>query len=290
MSEPTEISALISLLDDPDQEVYQHVFNKLTSFGPAIIPSLESAWEQAFDSPLQSRLSDVIHHIQFDGLKLELKKWIDENNDDLLYGMFLINRYQYPDLEIETLRSKISQIRREIWLEMTDHLNEYDQVNVFNQVFYGNLGFGGKPTSQDDPNLFYLSNVIETKKGNAVSLGLLYSIISQQLDIPVYGVILPQHFIVAYTRQFLTVEDYQRDLRETVLFYINPLNKGVIFSRNEINIYLKKLALEQQTEYFVPASPVQVIKHLLQEMKTCYEHLNAKDKVKEMLQLLHLFL
>ena len=44
-----EISALINLLDDPDEEIYVHVKDKFVSFGTKIIPHLELAWEDSFE-------------------------------------------------------------------------------------------------------------------------------------------------------------------------------------------------------------------------------------------------
>ena len=40
-----EFKALITLLDDNDNEVYSHVSNKLFSLGVEGIPLLESAWK-----------------------------------------------------------------------------------------------------------------------------------------------------------------------------------------------------------------------------------------------------
>ena len=44
-----EIKALISLLDDEDHEVSQHVEGKILSLGGNVIPFLESEWEESFN-------------------------------------------------------------------------------------------------------------------------------------------------------------------------------------------------------------------------------------------------
>jgi len=69
-----ELNALIHLLDDPDQEVYQHVTDKLISLGTSVIPSLEDAWGNTFDPHLHNRLEELIHVIQFENLLNDLKK------------------------------------------------------------------------------------------------------------------------------------------------------------------------------------------------------------------------
>ena len=51
-----ELRALISLLDDPDDNIFGEIRGKLISFGDDIIPDLESAWESSFDHLLQNRI------------------------------------------------------------------------------------------------------------------------------------------------------------------------------------------------------------------------------------------
>lgn len=44
----------------------------------------------------------------------------------------------------------------------------------------------------------FINTVIESRKGNPLSLSLLYSVIAESLDLPIYGVNLPNHFVLAY--------------------------------------------------------------------------------------------
>ena len=70
-----EISALISLLDDPDERIFEEVRSKLLSMGQEIIPTLENAWENSFDAVIQNRIENIIHKIQFEKILGELKNW-----------------------------------------------------------------------------------------------------------------------------------------------------------------------------------------------------------------------
>ena len=93
-----EIHALISLLEDPDQDIYFQVRNKLVELGIEVIPDLENAWEMNFDSLMQSRAEQIIHEIQFNFTQSELKDWISSPEKDLLKAWLLLSHYQYPDL------------------------------------------------------------------------------------------------------------------------------------------------------------------------------------------------
>ena len=63
---PKEIKALVTLLEDDDQEVVLHVENEIRAFGTAIIPVLEDQWESIFNPTIQRRIEDLIHQLQFE--------------------------------------------------------------------------------------------------------------------------------------------------------------------------------------------------------------------------------
>ncbi|HTF04635.1 MAG TPA: hypothetical protein VK826_11450, partial [Bacteroidia bacterium] len=108
----TEVHALISLLDDPDEQVFLQIKEKLLSMGFEVIPALESAWENSFDTILQQRIESIIHKIQADALVRAVKEWSYPENQDLLTGALLIARSQYPDINEPQVRKHIEQIKQ----------------------------------------------------------------------------------------------------------------------------------------------------------------------------------
>ena len=280
-----ELSALIQLLDDPDKEVYSHVHTQLHSIGPEIIPKLETAWEQSFDPLMHHRIENLIHEIQFNTLKGELVSWARNNSDNLLLGAYLISRYQYPDNNLQKMVSAIDKIKRQVWLEMHYDLTPLEQVNVFNHVMYSILGFQGNTSNIHDPQNAYLNCLLESKKGNPVSLGILYLAVAQLLDMPVYGVIVPQHFVLVYLKKHLTSDMEVDEKRKLMQFYINPFNKGMIFSKEDITLYLRKLNLDPKQEYFIPSGNVQIISYLIDSLIHSYETSGLKEKVRELAEL-----
>src|SRR6202012_2149347 len=141
MINETEVTSLIRLLDDPDQEVFTHVHDKLLAYGNPAIGYLESAFEQAFDPILQERIANLVHEIQFDSLKNDLRLWRQSGAFDLLQGMLIINRYQYPDLDEQKIINQIEAIKRDVWIQMSNEASEPEQVKLINHVFYNIYGF-----------------------------------------------------------------------------------------------------------------------------------------------------
>ena len=281
MIDPVEINSMIRLLDDPDTEIFEHIHNKLISYGGEVIYYLESAWEQAFDPIQQERIANLVHEIQFRIVKDELKLWYQGGAFDLLQGVITINKYQYPDLDEQKVINQIEALKRDIWLQMIYDSSPAEQVKLINHVFYNIHGFSGNTTNHQDPQNSYLSQVLETKKGNQISLAIIYSIIAQKLDIPVYGVNLPQHFILAYVD-----ETQESEFESGILFYINAFNKGFIFGRRDVDMFLKQLNLKPEKQFYEPCSNADIIRRILRNLISAYENLGSTEKVAELNELL----
>ena len=283
MINPNEVKSLIRLLDDPDGEIFDHVHEKLLSLGPAAVEYLESAWEEAFDPIQQERIANLVHEIQFGIVKKDLQLWHQGGAFDLLQGVLIINRYQYPDLDEQKVINQVEAIKRDIWIQMMNEASPAEQIKLINHVFYSIYGFSGNTTNHQDPQNSYISQVLETKRGNQISLAIIYSIIAQKLDIPVYGVNLPQHFILAYLD-----ETMQSEFEGGILFYINAFNKGFIFGRRDVDMFLKQLNLKFDKQFYEPCSNTDIIKRVIRNLVSAYEHLGAPDKVAELNELLRI--
>jgi regulator of sirC expression with transglutaminase-like and TPR domain len=283
MINSTEVNSLIRLLDDPDSGIFEHVHEKLLGYGPEVITYLETAFEQAFDAVQQERIANLVHEIQFGTLKNDLKLWHQSGAFDLLQGILIINRYQYPDLDEQKVINQVESIKRDIWIQMMNEASPKEQIKLINHVFYNIYGFSGNTSNHLDPQNSYLSQVLETKKGNQISLAIIYSVIAQKLDIPVYGVNLPQHFILAYLD-----ESRESEFEGGILFYINAFNKGFMFGRRDVDMFLKQLNLKFDKQFYEPCSNTDIIKRVLRNLISAYENLGSAEKVAELNELLEI--
>ncbi len=285
-----EFRALITLLDDNDKEVFSHVSDKLFSMGVDGIPMLESAWETTDNQLIQTRLENLINKIQFSNIKDRLAKWIDKGGNDLLEGALLVAKFQYPELDENKVIQKIESISKNIWIELNPALSALEEAHVINHVFYQLYGYFGQATQQLDADLGYINNLLETKKGNSLSLSILYLILAQKNDLPIYGINLPFHFIMAYCNKHLSQQELSNnDEEKSVMFYINPLNKGIAFSRSEITHYLSQMKLKSNSKFYSPCNHLEIIRTLIYNQLSCYDQNGNADKAQQLKELFDLF-
>jgi len=286
MKEEREIRALITLLDDENSEIFHNVRNKLIEYGNEVVPELEAAWEESFNPLIQQRIEDIVNQIQFDYVLHALENWSKGTKHDLLEGWLILTKYQYPDLEEKKIRAQIERIRKDAWIEINDEQTALEKIKILNHILFGIHGFSGNSTNYHAPGNNFLNNLLESKKGNAVSISTFYIILAAQLGIPVYGVNLPEHFILAYKDESAVSMLFNLRNEERILFYINPLNKGSVFSRREIDVFVKRLNLEYNAQYYEPCDNNEVLKLLIQNLIRAYKEDGRKEKCDELKQLL----
>ncbi len=287
-----EIDALINLIDDPDEEIYNRVREKIVSYGEEVIPQLENIWElNSFGIEFQQRIEDIIHIIQFDSVYNSLGRWAKDGGKDLFEGAMMIARYQYPDLDEAEAKNELQKIRQDVWLEINDELTALEKIKVFNHIIFDVHGFRGNKKNFHAAQNSYINTVLESKKGNPLSLSILYIVIADSLGIPIYGVNLPNHFLLAYLDKYNLMRfiDGSFDPNEEgndVLFYVNAFSKGTIVHKSEITAYLEQLNLEKKPEFYNPCDNITILIRLLNNLVYSYDRLGYPEKVRE-LQKLH---
>lgn len=283
----SEIAALISLIEDPDESIFHQVRSVIVSKGAGIIPQLEHFWEQNHLGVLfQERVEQLIHSIHYNSISEQLQKWSSDENAGLLEGALLINRYQYPSFDESEVKRSISSIRQDVWLELNDNLTAIEQVNVINHILFSVHGFQGNKANYIAPQNSYLADVLTAKKGNPLSLAIVYQVIANSLDIPIYGVNLPNHFILAFLDENHMGMSPESCPDDGILFYINPFSNGTIIHKTEIDAYLMHLELPQSVRYYQPCRPSDIIKRMLNNLVFAYQQQGKEDKSEELKSLL----
>jgi regulator of sirC expression with transglutaminase-like and TPR domain len=185
-------------------------------------------------------------------------------------------------MDSDAITREVGRIAQEVWLELNDHLTALEKVKVLNHILFEINKFSGNVTQMHSPENYFLNKLFETHKGNQISIGILYIIIARSLRIPIYGVDLPRHFILAFADEIPEIQIPEKE----VLFYLNPFNRGAVFTRNEIELFLKQIKLSPEESYFQPCSNLVIIRRLINELSELYSSEGKMQKADELNHLL----
>lgn len=272
-----KIDALVTLLDDSDEEVATIVEAEIKNIGGEVIPILENYWENNAVNPfLQKRIEDIIQDLQISAAKQRLIDWKSGDKEDLLEGLWAVASYQYPDVELVEMQRKVQEIYMDVWVQMRDNLHPNDQVRILNQVFFDKFNFKANTRNYYSPANSMVNQVLETRRGNPILMCSIYLIVAQRLKLPIYGVNLPNLFVLTYK-----LKNFQ--------FYINVFNRGVIFSRKDIESHIKQMNIPANDVFFEPCSNEEIIKRTLRNLIYAYKKAAEISKYEDVRRLLEVF-
>ena len=282
MEQTKEISALLNLIDDPDEEVFGAVSTRIIGFGRTIIPNLEHLWETTPDEQIQERIEMIIHRLHYSDLTEDFRQWSLAGHHDLLVGSLLVSKFQYPDLTTSAVLLEVEKIRRNIWLELNNYLTPLEQIRIVTGILYSYYGLKGTEVSYTDVNEFLIHKVLEAKRGNQFSNGILYLILCELLDIPVKAIGVPKQFVLAYFKPGYS--EAGSDHPGKIEFFIDP-SSGMVFTHKDIENYFKRISVPPVDSYFRPLSNKKVIQALLEEAAKCFDNDKNAYKKDELLSL-----
>jgi hypothetical protein len=272
-----EISALFHLIDDPDEEVFNAITEKIVDYGKPIIPNLEHLWETTPDIPTQERIELLIHKLHYRDLAEDIRQWNVSGHHDLMLGSLLVCKFQYPELSTTPVLQEIEKVRRNIWLELNNYLTPLEQINIVTSILYSYYGLKGTETSYKEPNEFLLHKTLEAKRGNQLSNAILYLVLCEMLDIPVRAINIPRQFIIAYFKPGYSDENLTNPMQK-IEFFIDPAS-GHVFTHQDVESYFKRIAVNPVDAYFRPKKNKKVIQLLLEELAKCFT--SDKDRYKQ---------
>ena len=269
----SEIKAMVSLLEDDDKDVLKMVEKQIFALGEQAIPYLEDEWARQFDPEVQKRIENILQSINYTVVRNRLLAWANSKDKDLLKGMWIVATYQYPDLEIDDLQKKIEQLYFEAWVNFKPELQAIDQVKLLNSIFFNSFKFKANTSNIKAVTNSMINNILETKKSNPIGLCVLYMLIAQKLKMPIYGVNLPNIFVLTYKT-------------ENLQFYINVFNKGLTFSKHDVDHYIAQLDLTPRAIFYDPCTHLDIIRRVLRNLIVAYEELGNTEKMEDIQALL----
>lgn len=282
MEETNEISALLNLIEDPDHEVFDTVSNRIVSYGRPIIPNLELLWENTPDESIQEKIELLIHRLQFQDLQSQFSVFANASNQDMLEGAMLVAKYQFPEIADNSVFQEIEKIKRNIWLELNSYLTSLEQVNIFNRIFFTYYKFKGVEISYQHPDEFLINKVLETRRGNAIINGIIYQLLCEMLDIPVKAIKIPRQYLLAYFENSHNYFSPQKECKDNIHFYIDPMN-GHVYTHRDVENYFNKIGIPVVSSYFKPLDKKLIFQFLLEELSKCF---NTEDKQYKQTELL----
>lgn len=283
-----ELRALVSLIDEEDKEIFNHVHNKILDEGYSALPILNEALLLSKDIIAKERIDDLLEQIKYNHLLYEITNWKNTESKDLIDACIILARYAYPEISDEDVRIRIDEILRKIKEELkTAEPTRVETIKVLNKVILSDFQFKGNIKNYSGLNNSFINKVVEDKVGNPIMLCIIYLIAAKEFNIPLIGINSPGHFVLAYINPLLDVKSAEKkELMSNVLFYISPFYEGAVIQPSDFDKLLKSFNFSENDRLTLPADNADIIKRVLNNIIYAVDQAGEHEKAKHLLEIL----
>lgn len=265
------LEALIQLLGEEPSH-FEIIRQRLVEIGPSALPALEKCVREG--PPLVSERADqVIESIRLELLDQEWQRYAEEEPCSLEEGVFLLARFAYPELNPQVYHAQLDQMADLLRERIRSVSSPKEVIRTLNEYLFGELHFSGNRENYYLPENSYINAVLETKQGIPISLSVVMLLLGERLNLPLYGIGMPGHFLVSWSD------------RDDEIF-IDPFNEGRMQTRDEIESTLSENERELLNQYLQKVSTRQILARMIRNLIHIYTE-EGKTEKKSWLERFH---
>ncbi len=266
--------ALMRLIDDEDPQVSAAVEKELLGSGDEIVPLLENERENA-ESKIRKRIEDLISRIYLEKLQRHYDLLLDfvlQRDFSLERALFLLAKPLYPEVDYVLIESHLNELANELRKRITVLEDPYDIVQRVNDFFLNEIGFSGNSKDYYNPDNSVLHRVLETHRGIPISLGTVYLLVGRRLNLPVFGVGAPAHFLVKFVLEGKEI-------------YVDVFNGGRIMSRKDAQEFISDMGFSFEPRFLKESSDLEVLARTCRNLARAFSAADEQPKANVLMEL-----
>jgi regulator of sirC expression with transglutaminase-like and TPR domain len=194
---------------------------------------------------------------------------------ELAPAALTIARIAYPALDAAPYIERLDELGARVAARIAGD-DAHGSLAVINQLLFDDLGFVGNRSRYHDPRNSFLNDVLDRRTGIPISLGTVYIEVARRIDLAVYGVNFPGHFLLTAPTA-----------SETIV--LDPFDAGAVLSRSDCErLWHRYVPVECPFDRaaLTPASKPEVLARMLQNLKRLFVELRAFQKAWAVAELL----
>lgn len=277
MSRPadSQIRSLIRLLSDEDDKIARTIGAKLVEIGEPAVPYLQ---EIELEQPdMAKRIERILDEIRGSRLECELRGLVERGGDelDLEQGVFLLARYAYPALDMSAYERQLDSMAAELRDRMGNRVSGEETVKTVGRYLFAELGYRGNTEEYYEPDNSFLNRVMERKTGIPISLSVLYLLIGQRLNLPVFGVGMPGHFLVKYESDKYKI-------------FVDCFNAGALLTQKDCVRFLTQANYGFEDKFLDRSAPRAILIRMLKNLVAIYQKSDESVKERRLMRFLEI--
>jgi regulator of sirC expression with transglutaminase-like and TPR domain len=253
-----ELRLLVTFLNDPSEHTVALARAQLKDVLVAQ-PALRAVLEPWSSSELKPLVRGMLEDLRLDELFAEWTVLARAGAElDLERACVLLARLHYPGVTVAFVAAALDQFAESADEQFKSADSSPRQVQlILSRYLFSELGFQGNAEQYNDPDNTYINQVLERRRGLPITLSCLYLFVGWRLNLPVYGVGLPGHFIAAH-------------MVEGRPIYVDAFHGGRILTPMDCAQLVRRRGVEFQERFLFPMPKDQIISRMILNLITVY--------------------
>ena len=167
----------------------------------------------------------------------------------------------FPGLETAHYAQMLDGMAREVQERLGPRASGEEIVKALNRYMFTEQGFRGNTKNYYDAENSYLNRVLERRLGIPISLAAVYLLVGRRLELPLFGIGMPGHFLVKY----------ESDRYKT---FIDCFNGGALLSEKDCARFLVQAGYGFEERYLRKSPPRAMLARMVKNLVTIYSKLD----------------
>ncbi len=261
----SQLVHLVRLLDDTDARMQRIVRKELLEHSLEIVLQKSYLLSHIPASDLEN-VHHLLHTLHHDLTRSAFYQVIHQPGDDvdLEKSMAVLSYWNDPFFDYTELKQSLDRLAGEIatFLPSSGHpLVFLDHINYF---LFTRYKFQGNRVDYYNPDNIFLDRLLKNRKGIPISLAIVYLLLAQRLNLPIFGVSMPSHFLL----KFFNGEDE---------IFFDAYNEGRIYSREECLRFLENAHHSDPETVLKGCDNREIVARVLRNLKIIYAFYRKDD-------------
>ena len=252
------LSGLVRLFDDDSPEMQEILQAAL----------IDNALELVLN---RSHYRDPLTQLEAEALDLALSRvhnrlvtncyrqlLLESDGDiDLERSMLVLSYWNRQHVRLADISEGVDRIADNLRSTLPQGGHPSRHLKHISKKLFINGHFCGNSKDYYNPDNSYLDKVLETGLGIPISLSILYMLVCKRLDLPVYGVAMPAHFILKY-------DDGSAEM------FFDPFHDGKLYSRESCVEYLYGFKIEEPDNILNGCTNLDIMRRVFRNLSVAY--------------------
>jgi regulator of sirC expression with transglutaminase-like and TPR domain len=262
----SEKKAFAALLDDPSPAVRQALRTRFAQRGKESADFLQELARQP-NPTLAGHASQFLRELNFTDPVNEFREFIRSLNYELETGALLLSRTVNPALDVGACCLQLEALAARCRELIAEPATAREKCRVLNRVLFHEHGLRGNSDNYADPLNSFLDQVLIRRKGIPISLSIVYLLVAERVGLQLEPVGLPGHFMVGC-------------YEESVPFFIDPFNAGLLLSAEEVFDLLKESSANASIIDLAPTPVREVLTRCCRNLVNHYTAINQPEQAR----------